>query len=67
MQNLYENYSTKGYRFGDKFCMNLQNVAPTSCASERASSNSNNFVNKKILSDKNLDNLCFLYEIFKEN
>ena len=49
--------------------MILQNIAPTSCASERAFSTSNDFVSKKRsrLSDKSIDNLCFLKGIFKED
>ena len=45
----------------------LQNVAPTSVASERAFSISSNFVSKKRsrLSDKSIDNLCFLKGVFK--
>ena len=58
MQNLYENYSTKRCRFGDNFYMILQNVqvkGPLVC-------NFNDFVTKKLycISDKTLDNLCFL-------
>ena len=47
----------------------LQNVAPTSVASERAFSISNDFVTKKRsrLSDKSIDNLCFLKSIFTQN
>ena len=47
--------------------MILQNISPTSVASERAFSNSNDFVTKKRcnLSDKSVDNLCFLKSIFK--
>ena len=47
--------------------MIMQNISPTSVASERAFSNSNDFVTKKRanLSDKTIDNLCFLKSIFK--
>ena len=46
----------------------LQNIAPTSVGSERAFSNANDFVTKKRcrLSDKSIDNLCFLKSIFKD-
>ena len=48
--------------------MILQNINLTSVASERAFSNSNDFVTKKRsnLSDKTIDNLCFLKGIFKD-
>ena len=46
----------------------LQNISPTSVASERAFSNSNDFVTKKraCLSDESIDSLCFLKGIFKD-
>ena len=47
--------------------MILQNIGPTNC--ERVFSNSKDFVSKKRsrLTDKTIDNLCFLKEIFKKN
>ena len=47
----------------------LQNVAPTSVSSERAFSNSSDFVPKKrsCLGDESLDDLCFLKAVFKKN